>query len=137
MGSCLVLLNSTDSFLRISCSNGTRIAFGSDFPVEAVTPWHGFHAAIFRTHPDGGSPQGQGGWYPNESLTFTQTLRAFTIDAAFASFQENRVGSLEFGKEADFIIIDRDLTTEEGLNSIAKTKVLGTILGGRLMFGKV
>lgn len=138
--------------------NGARIALGSDFPVEEVNPFLGMHSAIFRTDLDGNSPHGPGGWwvkffdyrlhtsltfflsnrrYPNESLTLEQTLRGFTIDAAFAGFQENRVGSLEIGKEADFIIIDKDFRKEEDVKDIAKTIVLATVVGGKLMFGKI
>lgn len=70
-------------------------------------------------------------------MTLQQTLRGFTIDGAFSSFQESRVGSLEIGKEADFILIDRDFRNEKAVKDIARTKVLGTVVGGRVMFGKV
>lgn len=140
----------------VYCRNGSTLALGSDFPVELVNPWHGIHSAVKRTSPvDGTSPHGPGGWsvailvllshslthcflhanvdrYASEALTLTQALRGFTINGAFASFQEHRTGSLELGKEADFIIIDRDLKVTADL---AGTKVVATVLAGNLVYG--
>ncbi|KAI5474325.1 protein of heat shock protein Hsp70 family [Pseudohyphozyma bogoriensis] len=87
--------------------SGSRIALGSDFPVESVDPLLGIYAAVSRLWLNGDSPHGPGGWYPSERLSLLETLRGFTIDAAYASFQEGRVGSLEKGKEADFVMFDR------------------------------
>lgn len=88
--------------------------------------------------------------YPKESLSLSQTLAGFTLDGAHASFQEKRVGSLEVGKEADFIIIDRDFYEivernkrriaggEAGvLGEILETKVRATIVQGKLVFGSL
>jgi predicted amidohydrolase YtcJ len=84
---------------------GTRIAGGSDFPVESDNPFFGLHAAVTRTDRDGRPP---GGWHPEQALTLVEAFRAFTLDAAYAQHQESTVGSLEPGKWADFIVVDRD-----------------------------
>ena len=84
---------------------GARLAGGSDFPVELPNPFLGLYAAVTRQDSDGKPP---GGWYGKEKLTREEALQLFTIDAAYAGFMEKRVGSLEPGKWADFILIDRD-----------------------------
>ena len=84
---------------------GTIIAAGSDFPVELANPFFGLHAAVTRQDRDN---QPQGGWYAHESLTLTQALQAFTLDAAYAAGQEQILGTLEPGKWADFIVLDHD-----------------------------
>jgi predicted amidohydrolase YtcJ len=85
---------------------GTRIAGGSDFPVEADNPFFGLHAAVTRTDRVG---QPVGGWHSEQAMTLLEAFRAFTLDAAYAQHQERTIGSLEPGKWADFILIDRDL----------------------------
>jgi predicted amidohydrolase YtcJ len=91
---------------RTFLDQGTRIAAGSDFPVESDNPFFGLHAAVTRTDHDGQPP---GGWHPEEAMTLLEAFRAFTLDAAYAQHQEKTLGSLEPGKWADFILIDRDL----------------------------
>jgi predicted amidohydrolase YtcJ len=91
---------------RTFLNQGTRIAGGSDFPVESDNPFFGLHAAVRRTDHDG---QPKGGWHPEQSMTLLEAFRAFTMDAAYAQHQEKEIGSLEPGKWADFILIDRDL----------------------------
>jgi predicted amidohydrolase YtcJ len=90
---------------RTLLDSGARLAFGSDFPVEAVDPRLGLHAAVSRQDLEGWP---EGGWYPDERVTREAALRGFTLDAAYAAFMENAVGSLEPGKRADFVILDRD-----------------------------
>ncbi|RXE95480.1 amidohydrolase [Pseudoalteromonas sp. PS5] len=87
---------------------GSRVAAGSDFPVELANPFHGLHAAITRQDHQNLPEQG---WRPVEKLTKVQALRAFTLDAAYSAFQEYKLGSLEQGKWADFILIDQDYFT--------------------------
>ncbi len=109
---------------------GSRIAGGSDFPVESHNPFFGLYAAITRMDQSGTPP---GGWRPDQRMTRTEALRAFTIDAAYAAFEENRKGSLTPGKSADFIVIDRDIMTCE-LADIPQTRVYRTVIGGKTVF---
>lgn len=74
--------------------------------------------------------------FPAEALSLLDTLRGFTTGAAFASFQEHRVGSLEVGKEADFIVVDKDLFEMEDFE-IPETTVRATVVGGRLFSGRL
>lgn len=105
---------------------GSRIAAGSDFPVEPASPFLGFYAAVTRQNPEG---EPAGGWHPDERMTRTEALRAFTIDAAYAAFREDQVGSIEPGNRADFIVIDRDIMTVPA-EEIPQTRVLLTVIDG-------
>lgn len=85
---------------------GARIANGSDFPVEHPNPFYGLHASVTRQDQRNEPP---GGWYAEENMSLVEALASFTIDAAYAGHQEGELGSLEPGKKADFIILDRDI----------------------------
>ena len=110
--------------------SGARLAFGSDFPVESPNPFPGLAAAISRQGMDGQPP---GGWIPSERLAFEQALGAFTRNAAYAGFAEDRIGSLEPGKWADFIIVDRDPAKVDP-QSLARTQLLETWVAGKKMW---
>ncbi|MFC7536647.1 amidohydrolase [Sphingomonas sp. GCM10030256] len=107
--------------------SGARLALGSDFPVEHPNPFHGLAAAISRQGLD---DQPTGGWRPWERMTFAQALGGFTRDAAWAGFAETKVGSLEPGKWADFILVDRDVAAVTP-NELARTQVLQTWIAGK------
>ncbi|HEY6645313.1 amidohydrolase [Povalibacter sp.] len=117
---------------RTLLNSGARLAGGSDFPVELPNPFLGLHAAVTRQDRDGKPP---GGWYGNEKLTREEALRLFTIDAAYAAFMEDRVGSLEPGKWADFILIDRDYfkVPESEIDDI---RVEATYVAGKKVSGR-
>ncbi len=105
---------------------GTVIAAGSDFPVEHPNPFHGLYSATTRMDHQGRPP---GGWYADQAMTLAEALRAFTLDAAYAGHQENQLGSLEPGKWADFILIDRDIF-EVPTAELWQVQVLETWVGG-------
>lgn len=115
---------------RTFLDQGSKIACGSDFPVESPNPFEGLHAAVTRQN-NAGVPAG--GWYKNQAMTLTEALRCFTLDAAYAAHQENVIGSLEPGKWADFILVDRDIF-KVAPEQIGKTVVLQTWMGGKRVY---
>jgi predicted amidohydrolase YtcJ len=115
---------------RTLVESGARLALGSDFPVEPVNPLLGFHAAVTRQDASGEPPDG---WFPDQVLTREEALRGFTLDAAFAGFMEDTVGSLEPGKRADFVILDRDIMSIP-TDEILRTRVVATYLDGAAVF---
>ncbi len=115
---------------RSYLNHGVRVAFGSDFPVERVDPLLGFYAAVTRQDADGWP---EGGWYPEERVTREEALRGFTLDAAYAAFQEDELGSIEAGKWADFVILADDIMTISA-EKILDTHVVATYVGGREVY---
>ena len=112
--------------------SGARLAFGTDFPVESPDPFPGLAAAISRQDMQGQPP---GGWLPAERVTFAQALDAYTRGAAYAGFADDKIGSLEPGKWADFILADRDPTTADP-QSLARTQVLETWVAGKRVWAR-
>jgi predicted amidohydrolase YtcJ len=112
--------------------SGAGLAFGTDFPVESPNPFPGLAAAISRQDMNGRPP---GGWIPAERVSFEQTLAAYTRGAAYAGFAEDKIGALEPGKWADFIIVDRDPTKVDA-QSLGRTQVLETWVGGRKVWSR-
>ena len=110
--------------------SGAVIANGSDFPVELSNPFHGLYAAVTRQGRDG---QPDGGWYADQAMTRAEALHSFTLAAAYAASQEKRLGSLEAGKWADFIVIDRDYF-ESPQAEIDDIRVLQTWIAGEVVF---
>lgn len=102
------------------------LANGSDFPIEKVDPLRGFRAAVFRKD-DNRKPEG--GWRPDQAIGRIEALKAMTIWAAKANFEEDSRGSLETGKWADIVVLDKDLI-EGDADSLWDAKVLATIVGG-------
>ena len=109
---------------------GAIIANGSDFPVELANPMHGLYASVTRKSR-AGLPEN--GWYAGEALTREEALHSFTWAAAYAAHQEDRLGSLEAGKWADFIVVDRDFF-EIPDSEIDDIQVLQTWVGGELVY---
>ncbi|WP_426689857.1 amidohydrolase [Rhodanobacter ginsengiterrae] len=109
---------------------GTVIAGGSDFPVESPNPFYGLYSAVTREDHQGKPP---GGWYPQQDLTLTEALRAFTLDAAYAEHAEKTLGTLEPGKWADFILVDHDVMKDPS-SKLWNTRVLQTWVGGRQVY---
>ena len=100
--------------------------------VESPNPFFGIHAAVTRQDA---TNMPAGGWYPDQAMTLTEALRCFTLDAAYTGHQEDTVGSLEVGKQADFIVIDRDMFTIPA-QDIHKIGVLQTWVAGRQVYQK-
>jgi predicted amidohydrolase YtcJ len=100
--------------------------------VAPPTPLEGIHAAVTRRTLDGKNPDG---WIPEQRITVEEALRAYTIDAAYASFEETRKGSLERGKLADLVILDRDITAIRP-EEIADVSVVSTIVGGGVAYDR-
>ncbi len=111
---------------------GVRIAFGSDFPVESPNPFPGLAAAVSRQDMNG---QPAGGWIPGERVSFEQALAGFTRGAAYAGFAEDKFGSLEPGKWADFILIDRDISRIDA-QALARTQVMETWVAGKKVWAR-
>ena len=106
------------------------IGLGTDFPVEKVNPFHTFYAAVSRKDLSGYPEKG---FQIQNALSREETLKGMTIWAAYLNFEENEKGSIEKGKFADFIIIDRDIMKVEE-NETPNTKVLKTYLSGELVY---
>jgi len=106
------------------------IAAGSDFPVEGINPLFGFYAAVARKDQQSFP---ENGFQKEQALSRVEALRAMTIWAAYASFEEEERGSLEPGKWADFVVLEKDLMTAPE-NELFKIKVLNTFSGGVKVF---
>lgn len=111
---------------------GARLAFGSDWPIDALDEWYDFQVAMTRRALPVGeelSPRLDN----DRNLTLKEVLRSATIDAAYALGRENYIGSLEVGKFADLIVIDRDLFTTPA-TEISQVNVLLTVIGGKEVY---
>jgi predicted amidohydrolase YtcJ len=106
---------------------------GSDFPVEPINPIYGFFAAVARQDHAGNPPCG---WFPEQALTRIEALKAMTIWAARACFEEKRKGSLEPGKVADFVVLNQDILTVEQ-QMIPRTDVMQTWIRGEQVWRKM
>jgi predicted amidohydrolase YtcJ len=112
--------------------SGARLAFGTDYPVEEVSPFRGLHACVTRQLPDG-TPAA--GWQPQEKISLEDCIRAYTSGAAYAEFEEGKKGELRTGAYADFIVLSNDLTKLPSSDYL-KTEVLRTVVGGRTAYEK-
>ncbi len=115
---------------RSLIDSGARVAFGSDWYVAPASPILGIHAAVTRQTLGGDHPEG---WVPQQKITVEEALRAYTVEGAYASFDEDNRGRLRPGMLADFVLLDQDLT-KIGPDEIVRTNVLRTVVGGKTVF---
>ena len=108
------------------------IAFGTDFPVEDISPIMTFYSAVARKDIDGYPSEG---FQMENSLNRADALYAMTVFGAYANFEENEKGSIEIGKSADFIILDNDLIISEE-DKIPSTNIVATFIDGELVFNR-
>jgi len=109
---------------------GVRLAFGTDYDVEPISPFRGLYACVTRELPTGGP---QGGWQPQEKISFADCISAYTSGSAYGEFMEGKKGELKPGEFADFIVLSNDLTKVEPREYV-NTKVLRTVVGGRTVY---
>jgi hypothetical protein len=111
-------------------SAGGRLAFGSDWPVVTIDPWQGIQMAVTRQDFDGQPPNG---WIPQLRVSVTDAVQAYTLGGAYALHRDTEEGSIESGKLADMIIVSQNVFTVDP-HKIAETKVLTTIVGGKIVY---
>jgi predicted amidohydrolase YtcJ len=115
---------------RSLMDEGTMLVFGSDWQVAPADPLLGIYAAVTRRTLDNKNP---GGWIPEQKVTVDEALKAYTINGAYGTFEEKIKGSLQKGKLADFVILDKDITKIAPVQ-IQSVKVLSTVVGGKQVF---
>jgi predicted amidohydrolase YtcJ len=107
--------------------SGVRLAFGTDYNVEPISPFRGLYACVTRERPEGGP---RNGWEPQEKISLEQCILSYTSGSAYAQFEEGKKGELKQGEYADFLILSDDLTKIPPA-LYTKTRVLRTVVGGR------
>ena len=115
---------------RSVLATGAHLPLSSDFPGETLNPFYGIYAAVTRQDPSGNPA---GGWYPEQRLNLNEALRGYTIEAAYAEFEERDKGSIETGKLADFTVISQNIR-RIAPKEILSIQVLKTFIGGKLAF---
>ncbi|MEE2995059.1 MAG: amidohydrolase [Gemmatimonadota bacterium] len=111
---------------------GVKIINGTDAPVEHVNPIASFYASVTRKSPDGNP---KGGMYPDQRMSREEALRSYTLDAAYGSFHEDKLGSIETGKLADITVLSKDIMTVPE-DEILSTEVTFTIVDGKVRYEK-
>jgi predicted amidohydrolase YtcJ len=109
---------------------GGILAFGSDWPVVTLNPWPGVQNAVTRQTTDGKPP---GGWIPEQRISLADSIKAYTLNAAFAGHREKTEGSLEPGKLADLIVLGQDLFKIPA-SDLSKTEVMLTMVDGKIVY---
>lgn len=118
---------------RSLLDTGAILAFGSDWPVAPMVPIQGIYGAVTRRTLDGKHPNG---WVPEQKITVEEAVRAYTMGAAYASFEDGIKGSIEPGKLADLVVLSDDIFTIDPTR-ICDTRVLATILDGKIIYGSL
>ena len=110
--------------------SGTKVANGTDAPVEKISALESIYASITRQDKQGKPEEG---WFPDQRMSREQALRSYTLDAAYAAFQDQDKGSLEVGKLADITVLSKDILTIQP-REILSTEVLYTVVGGEVVY---
>ncbi|MGH9564800.1 MAG: amidohydrolase [Candidatus Angelobacter sp.] len=108
--------------------DGVPLAFGTDYPVEPITPFRGIYCAITRKNEAGNKE-----FFPEQKLDIYQAIAAYTTGSAYAEFAEKKKGVIQAGMLADFVVLDRNITKAEA-PEILKTRVLRTVVGGKTVY---
>lgn len=122
---------SLESYIwKTMLNKGIKVCFGSDAPVDSADVIKAIHCAVNRQdmnfYP-------KDSWLPNERISVEEAVRCYTLKSAYASFEEDQKGSLEIGKLADFIVLDRDIFTIDK-RQILSTKIDSTVVGGEILY---
>lgn len=117
---------------RTFLDHGVKLTFGSDWTVAPLDPILGIDAAVTRRTLDGANPQG---WFPEQKITVQEAIEAYTLSNAYATFDEDRKGSLTPGKLADMVVLSQDILTIPA-TEIVKTEVIMTIVNGKIVYEK-
>ena len=115
---------------RSFLDHGVPLAFGTDWPVAPLNPMLGIYAAVTRATLDGRNPDG---WVPEEKITLSEAMEAYTMGSAYAEFQEHQKGSITPGKLADMVVLSDDIFHIKP-EAIRNVKVLTTIVGGKIIY---
>jgi len=110
--------------------NGAVVAFGTDWPVAPLNPLLGIYAAVTRRTVDGKNPNG---WIPEEKISVEDAIKCYTLNAAYASFEESTKGSIEVGKLADFVVLNDDILTIDPVK-IKDVKIEMTVFDGEVIY---
>jgi len=110
--------------------NGAPLAFGTDYNIEPISPFRGLYACVTRERPDGGP---RNGWEPQEKISLSDCIRAYTSGSAYAQFEQGKKGELKQGEYADFVILSNDLTKVPPAQ-FTKTRVMRTVVVGRTVY---
>jgi predicted amidohydrolase YtcJ len=116
--------------IKTTYAFNSLLAFGSDWPVAPATPLEGMYGAVTRQTLDGKNPSG---WVPEQKISIEDALKCYTVNAAYASFEENIKGSIQSGKLADFVILGKNLFEIQPAE-IRNVKVLRTAVGGEFVY---
>lgn len=117
---------------RSFLDNGVKMCFGSDWTVAPINPLLGIYAAVTRRTTDGANPNG---WYPEQKISVKEAIECYTINNAYAAFEENEKGSIAVGMLADFVVLDEDILAIDPVK-IEKVQVVMTVLGGKIVYEK-
>ena len=120
----------TSYAFRTFLDSHVRLCFGSDWTVAPLNPLLGIYAAVTRRTLDGAHP---GGWFPEQKITVPEAIEAYTINNAYAAFEEAEKGSISPGKLADFVVLSDDILTIDPVK-IENVNVDMTVLGGKIVY---